>query len=77
LEKEGEWTVHQEFAVEIAGRPFVGAIMGVKGPQVSYFRGMYSTFTNGYILSFDLTAVKPEVIEREVSKLVKFRQPSS
>jgi len=72
LEKEGLWTIREEFPVEISGKHFIGAIMGVKGEQVPYFRGMYSTFLHGYILSFDLTARKQEVIERKVSTLVRF-----
>lgn len=73
LERERLRTVREEYPVEIAGKPFTGAIMEVPGKEVSYFRAMFSTLIKGYVLSFDLTARKQQVIEREASRLVKFR----
>jgi len=73
LEREGLKTLREEFPVEISGLSFTGAIMEVPGEQVPYFRGMYCTFSNGYIVSFDLTARKEEVIEKLASRLVKFK----
>jgi hypothetical protein len=73
LEKEGLRTLREEFSVEISGIPFTGAIMEVPGEQIPYFRGMYTAFVNGYIVSFDLTARKEPVIEKLVASLVKFK----
>ena len=73
LEKEGLKTLREEFPIEISGMPFTGAIMEVPGEQVSYFRGLYSTFAHGYIVSFDLTARKEERIEKLVSSLIQFK----
>jgi hypothetical protein len=73
LEKEGLQTIREEFPIEISGMPFTGAIMEVPGRQVPYFRGLYSTFTGGYVVSFDLTAQKKDVIEKLASSLVQFK----
>ena len=77
LEKEGLRTLREEFRIEISGMPFTGAIMEVPGEQVPYFRGIYSTFASGYIVSFDLTARKEQLIEKLVSSLIKFKVQSN
>jgi hypothetical protein len=76
LEKEGLKTRGDGFPIEISGMPFTGAIMEVPGERVSCFRGVYSTFANEYIVSFDLTARKEEVIEKLVASLIKFKGPT-
>jgi hypothetical protein len=73
LEKQGLRTRREEFSIEISGLPFTGTIMEVPGEQIPYFRGLYSTVANGYIVSFDLTARKEQVIERLVSSLIEFK----
>lgn len=72
LEREGLRTVRDEYPLEISGKPFTGAILEVQGKDVPYYRGMFSTFQNGYVLSCDLTARQRQVIENQVSRLVKF-----
>ena len=68
LEKEGLKTFREEFPIEISGMPFTGAILEVPGEQ-----GMYRTFADGYIVSFDLTVRKEERIEKLVSSLMQYK----
>lgn len=58
LEKEGLPTVHEEFPISIGGVQFTGAILQEHLPSgQTYYRGMFSIFRNGYILSFDAEAM--------------------
>jgi hypothetical protein len=73
LEKEGLSTVREEFPISIAGMQFAGAILEEHVPAGhKYYRGMYSTFRNGYILSFDVEAPSEAKLNELVVTAVKF-----
>jgi hypothetical protein len=72
FEKEGLVTVQEEFPVELSGVKFVGAVMRAKLGEQTYHRGMYTTFLNGYILSFDVKADKAERLQELLVNMVKF-----
>ena len=72
LEKERLSTVREEFPISIGGKPFVGAILEVReSSERKHYRGLYSTFLNGYILSLDLEAASETKLNDLVSA-VKF-----
>ena len=73
LEKERLETVRQEFPIEVSGIPFVGAVMKANTRGQIFFRGLYGTFLNGYILSFDVKAVSPERVQELVSSMIQFK----
>ena len=73
LEKEGLSTVREEFPISIGGTQFAGAILEEHVPAGrKYYRGMYSTFRNGYILSFDVEAPSEAKLNELVVTAVKF-----
>ncbi len=73
LEKEGLPTVREEFPISIAGVEFTGAILQEAVPSGrKYYRGIYSTFRSGYILSFDVEATSEDKLNEVVSRLVGF-----
>jgi hypothetical protein len=73
LEKEGLSTVREEFPITIGGMQFTGAILQQQVPNGrNYYRGMYATFRNGAILSFDAEAASEEKLNALVKRLVKF-----
>jgi hypothetical protein len=71
FEKEGLVTVQEEFPVELSGVKFVGAVMRATLGGQTYHRGMYTTFLNGYIFSFDVKADKAEGLQELLVKMVK------
>jgi len=73
LEKEGLTTVSEESPTEISGVHFVSAVMKVTDQEHSHYRGLYSTFLNGYILSLDVTAASPERLTKIVQSAVHFK----
>jgi len=73
LEKEGLTTVHEESPVLVSGVPFTGATMQEQTPEGrKYFRGLYTTFLYGYILSFDVEASSERRLNDLVTTLVHF-----
>lgn len=73
LEKEGLQTVREEFQVTIAGVGFTGAVLQEQAPAgQKYYRGIYTTFRGGYILSLDAEASSPEKLNEVVTRLVSF-----
>jgi hypothetical protein len=73
LEKEGLPTVREEFPVTIAGVGFTGAVLQEQVPSgKKYYRGIYTTFRSGYILSFDVEAPSEDKLNEVVSRLVRF-----
>jgi hypothetical protein len=72
LEKGGLETVRAEFPVDVSGVPFIGAVMKVTVKGNVYYRGLYGTFLNGYILSFDVKAETPERLATLVSTMIRF-----
>jgi hypothetical protein len=73
LEIEGLPAVREEFPLTIGGVEFTGAILEEHVPAGrKYYRGMYSTFRNGYILSFDAEAASENKLNELVTRLVKF-----
>ena len=72
LEKEGLITAREEFSTVVSGVPFTGAILKVsKKPNFGYFRGIYSTFLDGYIVSIDVQGRNEERINKALSSVVK------
>jgi hypothetical protein len=73
LEKEGLPTVREEFPITIDGVVFTGAILEEHVPGGrKYYRGLYSTFRNGYILSFDAEASSEVKLNELVTRVVRF-----
>jgi len=73
LEKQGLPTVREEFPVKFAGVEFTGAVLQVQEPSGRmHYRGMYSTFRNGYILSFDVEAASEAKLSSVAARLVNF-----
>jgi hypothetical protein len=72
MEKEGLSTVREEFLLNIAGVQFAGTVLEEHIPSGrKYYRGMYSTFRNGYILSFDVEASSEAKLSELVAGAVK------
>jgi hypothetical protein len=65
--------VRDEFPISIGGTTFAGAILEERDPSGrKYYRGLYSTFRNGYILSFDVEAASDNRLNELVTSVVKF-----
>jgi hypothetical protein len=73
LEKEGLVAVSEESPTEISGVHFVVATMRANNEGHAYYRGLYTTFLNGYILSLDVTATSPERLAKIVQSMVHFK----
>jgi hypothetical protein len=72
LERQGLPTVREEFPITIAGVHFTGAVLEeqvVSGQK--HYRGVYTTFRDGYILSFDAEAASENKLNDLVRQLVK------
>lgn len=74
LEKEGFVTVQAEAPLQISGVPFVFATMKVADQGRNHYRGIYTTFRNGYILSLDVSAPSLARLQGLLT-LVKFKAP--
>ena len=74
LEKEGSSTVREEFSIDVSGVKFVGAVLKVKFGSQFYYRGLYGTFLNGYILSFDVKADTAERVPELLASAVRFKK---
>jgi len=73
LEKEGHATVREEFPLTIAGVSFTGVILREQVPSgKDHYRGLYATFRDGYILSFDAEASSEAKLNELVGRVVKF-----
>jgi len=72
LEKDGLPTVRQEFPITIAGAQFTGAVLEQQAQGQKYYRGIFSSFRNGYVLTFDVEAATPERLNKLVTGAVKF-----
>jgi hypothetical protein len=73
LEKQGLSTEREEFPITIAGAQFTGAIMQEPEPSgLKHYRGFYSTFLEGYILSFDAEASTENRLDDLVTRIVTF-----
>ena len=73
FEKQGMETESTESPAEVSGVSFVRAFLKVNDGNTSHYRGIYTTFLNGYILSLDVSAATPEKIAELVARTVKFR----
>jgi hypothetical protein len=73
FEKENMETREVESPVQISGLKFVHAILKAKDGANVYYRGVYTTFLNGYILSLDVSAATPGKIAQLVTKAIKFK----
>ena len=67
LEKEGLTTLREEFPIAISDVQFTGAIMQEEVDGRRHCRGLYTTFRDGFILSFDAEAAS----EDRLNALVK------
>jgi hypothetical protein len=72
FEKQGMETEKAESSIEVSGLPFVQVILKASEGGSSHYRAIYITFLNGYILSLDVSAAKPEKIAQVVARAVKF-----
>lgn len=73
LEREGLTTVQEEFPVSIAGVEFTGAILEVpESNGRKHYRGVYTTFRQGYILSLDAEASSQKRLTELVQRMVAF-----
>jgi hypothetical protein len=76
LERESLSTVREEFPITISGVDFTGAILEEHVPEGrKYYRGMYSTFRDGFVLSFDVEAASPEKVNELVVRAVSISNP--
>jgi hypothetical protein len=68
LEKQGLTTVEQEFPITISGVRFTACVLQVSdGAGRKHFRALFTTFRNGYILSFDAeAATRVDVLVRRL-----------
>lgn len=73
FEKQGMITVRTESTVEVSGLSFVRAILKVNETGGTRYRGIYTTFLRGYILSLDVSATTPEKVDQLVTKAVRFK----
>ncbi len=72
FEHEGSPTVREEFPMSISGVNFTGAVVQEQVPNGrKYYRGIYTTFRRGYILSFDVEASSQEKLNALVTRLIK------
>ena len=76
LQKDGLETVREEFPIDVSGVAFVGAVMKVTVKGNVYYRGLYGTFLNGYILSLDIKADTPERLTTLISTMIRFKTHS-
>jgi hypothetical protein len=76
LQKDGLETVREEFPIDVSGVAFVGAVMKATVRGNVYYRGLYGTFLNGYILSFDIKADTPERLTTLISTVIRFKTHS-
>jgi hypothetical protein len=74
LEKEGLATISEESPTEISGIHFVYAVMKVTAEGHTHYRGLYTTFLNGYILSLDVAAASPERLMKIVQIAVRLKK---
>jgi hypothetical protein len=73
LEREGLLTVREEFPISIGGEQFTGAILQVQeGNGRKHYRGIYTAFRRGYILSLDAEASSEVKLNEMVTRMVKF-----
>ena len=73
LEKEGLLTVREEFPISIGGEEFTGAVLQVQEENGrKHYRGIYTTFRKGYILSIDAEASSEAKLSEIVTRMVKF-----
>ena len=73
FEKQGMETESAASPAEVSGVSFVPAFLKVNDGNTSHYRGIYTTFLNGYIPSLDVSAATPEKIAQLVDRTVKFR----
>ncbi len=72
LEKDGLITHREEFPVVVSGIQFTGAVLKVpEKPNSGYYRGIYSTFLNGYVVSLEVQSGSEERIQQVLSSAVK------
>ena len=63
-------TLREEFPISISGVQFTGAIMQEEVDGRKHCRGLYTTFRDGFILSFDAEAATEDKLNALVKRLV-------
>lgn len=72
LERDGLITDREEFPIVISGVPFTGAILKVpESANSGYYRGIYSTFLNGYVVSLEVQSGSEERLQQLLPTVVK------
>jgi hypothetical protein len=71
LEEEGLATLRDEFPTTISGVQFTGVIMEEEVDGRKHSRGLYTTFRDGLILSFDAEAATQDKLDMLLRRLVK------
>lgn len=72
MEKEGLVIQRQEVPVVISSVTFTGVVVKVlERPNFGYYRGIYSSFMNGYAVSFDVQSRTEERLQQILSSSVK------
>lgn len=72
LERDGLITDKEEFPVTIAGIAFTGAILKVpEKPNFGYYRGIYATFLNGYVVSLEVQCGSEERLQQLLASAVR------
>jgi hypothetical protein len=72
MEKEGLVIQREKVPVVISSVPFSGVVVKVlERPNFGYYRGIYSSFMNGYAVSFDVQSRSEERLQQILSSSVK------
>lgn len=72
LEKDGLRTHREEFPLTMAGVQFVGTVLvAFDKENGTYFRGIYATFLDGYVVSLEVQSRSEERLQQLLSSTVK------
>jgi hypothetical protein len=72
MEKEGLAIQREKVPVVISSVPFIGVVVKVlERPNFGYYRGIYSSFMNGYAFSFDVQSPSEERLQEILASSVK------
>jgi hypothetical protein len=75
FENEGWKTIELQFDTEVSGISFSGAALEMSEQGRTWYRGAFTTFLNGYILSLDVTAASTKRLKELVQSKIKFDAP--
>ena len=70
LEREGAKRSRDDFPYVISGVEFTGVMLRESdGPDLSHFRGIFSTVIKGYVLSLDIAATSEGQVLKTASSI--------